>query len=664
MSELHTWARRYAKLGWYIFPLRPLGREPLTPNGFHDASNDLAQIDRWWAETPDANIGVYCGKSGIVVLDVDTKDGKTGGASLIAIIGTDDSLLGTPTAVTWSGGRHYFYAGAHERRIGKLGKDLDICGGEGYVVLAPSVVHQDGKKGAYAWTHRDGERPPFLPYPDLFRVRDEEPPGPVREVVRITKNRNMELTRRAGLYRRIGMSVSAIEAALRVDNEAMCEEPLPLKEIADIAKSIGKKAPDRAASVLPAALVAPPHAGKVMTDEEFLSSCEVETAWRIEGFVQRSGILLLSALPKVGKSDLARNMALSVATGGLFLGRRATKGKVLWIGLAEPKQKLFSAIETMGLMGHGISWVITRPPGPWQPWLAEVIEQTKADFVVIDEIGRLASDLESINDYTQVVRTTQPFLDLRARFGTTFCLIHHNNKLGGTAGSTAWEGAVDCIMSLSRSMDNTRTIQTKQRLGEDLEPTILVQDPATGLITAPISKVVVEQRRAEQALLDLLSTGSQFTRQQLADSCCYGAHIGRRAVDALVSAGLLQAIGAGVKGEPRIYRLRGVSVKSNPSYLSQSSGKQTSKRSREGASDEDSQYPAADKSGSPYEKTSPEEAPYHHPDGPPSVTLRYPKKPDAPEDFVFSTNGHSSKPLLDYVDDVFGSPPRDGELPY
>lgn len=650
MSELQRWARKYAKLGWYIFPLRPLGREPMTPHGYKDASNDRAQIDRWWGETPDANIGLACGRSNIVVLDVDTKNGKTGGESLVAIIGTDESFLWTPTAVTWSGGRHYFYEGQHERRIGKLGKDLDICGGEGYVVLAPSVVHEDGRRGAYFWTHEEGERPAFMPYPDLFRVPEDASALPVRDVIRIANgHRNVELTRRAGLYRRVGMSPSAIEAALRVDNEAMCEEPLPLKEIAHIASSIGKKPPDRGASALPPAPIAVPHGGEVLTDEQLLSSCEIEIAWRIEGLVQRSGLLLLSALPKVGKSDLARNMALSVATGAPFLGRRTTKGKVLWIGLAEPKQKLVSSIETMGLMGRGISWVTARPAGPWQAWLADTIERTKADFVVVDEIGRLASDLENINDYSQVVRATQPFLDLRSRFGTTFCLIHHNNKLGGTSGSTAWEGAVDCIMSLSRGMDNTRTLQTKQRLGDDLEPTVLARDPDTGIITAPMSKAMADQRRAEEGILRALSTGREMTRQELANLCSKGSYVGRCAVDALLAAGLIEASGEGRKGQPRFYR-QGPSVSAKPT-------RGTPQKSPDGSGTiyivptqpEGPNY----SSGSSFQPTRgcPEENPQYP---------MNPSLPEAPKELALARNGQSSNYLLDYVADVFGPPPSGG----
>src|SRR4051812_30570803 len=66
--------------GYYVFPCWPRGKEPRIPkseggNGFHDATRDEGQILRWWDRWPHANIGVACGASGIVVVDIDAKHG-------------------------------------------------------------------------------------------------------------------------------------------------------------------------------------------------------------------------------------------------------------------------------------------------------------------------------------------------------------------------------------------------------------------------------------------------------------------------------------------------------------------------------------------------------------------------------------------------------------
>ena len=60
-------------LGWRIFPLMPKTKKPRSGSrGVYDASNDPEQIRRWWAENPNYNIGLACGKaSGVIVLDGD-----------------------------------------------------------------------------------------------------------------------------------------------------------------------------------------------------------------------------------------------------------------------------------------------------------------------------------------------------------------------------------------------------------------------------------------------------------------------------------------------------------------------------------------------------------------------------------------------------------------
>ena len=58
MSKLLDAALRYARLGYPIFPCVPGGKAPLTPHGFQDATTDAEQIEVWWVEQPDANIGM------------------------------------------------------------------------------------------------------------------------------------------------------------------------------------------------------------------------------------------------------------------------------------------------------------------------------------------------------------------------------------------------------------------------------------------------------------------------------------------------------------------------------------------------------------------------------------------------------------------------------
>ena len=63
-------------LGWKVFPLKPGGKDPLTPNGHKDATNDTVQVEAYWDKYPDANIGLACSDSGLIVIDLDRHEGK------------------------------------------------------------------------------------------------------------------------------------------------------------------------------------------------------------------------------------------------------------------------------------------------------------------------------------------------------------------------------------------------------------------------------------------------------------------------------------------------------------------------------------------------------------------------------------------------------------
>ena len=57
--------------GWHVFPCWPQSKEPMTHHGHLDASNDEAIVRAWWAKTPDANVAIATGPSGLTVLDLD-----------------------------------------------------------------------------------------------------------------------------------------------------------------------------------------------------------------------------------------------------------------------------------------------------------------------------------------------------------------------------------------------------------------------------------------------------------------------------------------------------------------------------------------------------------------------------------------------------------------
>ena len=87
MNNLLDAALKYASRGFTVFPCGGSnGKKPLTPHGFKDASTDPKQIEEWWTTHPDANIAIATGEmSGLVVLDIDNKNGKDGSSTLLEL---------------------------------------------------------------------------------------------------------------------------------------------------------------------------------------------------------------------------------------------------------------------------------------------------------------------------------------------------------------------------------------------------------------------------------------------------------------------------------------------------------------------------------------------------------------------------------------------------
>jgi putative DNA primase/helicase len=133
----------YASWGWHVHPLRPGDKRPLLSNWPQRATTDADAIRRWWGRWPQANIGLACGPSRLLAIDLDVKAGVDGLAAweaLKAQLGFEDG--GTPVSNTPSGGRHLLFAlGDHPapgNTAGKLGPGIDTRGDGGYIVLPPS----------------------------------------------------------------------------------------------------------------------------------------------------------------------------------------------------------------------------------------------------------------------------------------------------------------------------------------------------------------------------------------------------------------------------------------------------------------------------------------------------------------------------------------------
>lgn len=182
-------ALKYAARGWKVFPCHQVdssgqcscgvpkchwpenqnaGKHPRTQNGYKDATLEEDQIRLWWGKWPTAPIGVACAPSGLIVIDIDPRNG---GDSKFNEIQREIGKLDGPLVKTGSGGWHIYmlpFAGSPK---GVLERGIDIKF-NGYVIAPPSM-HPCGKP--YQW-EQDGEP---TEAPDVWVKRLLKPARPL-----------------------------------------------------------------------------------------------------------------------------------------------------------------------------------------------------------------------------------------------------------------------------------------------------------------------------------------------------------------------------------------------------------------------------------------------------------------------------------------------------
>lgn len=127
------------------------------------STTDPATIRRWWRWWPTANIAIDCGKSGIIVLDLDKYKEEYAGDNLLSRADEE-----TVTNLTGGGGVHLWYRMPDGKTWGNnntgLPAGVDIRGAGGYALLAPSL-HKSGRRYAFEAGYELGNIE-ILPVPD------------------------------------------------------------------------------------------------------------------------------------------------------------------------------------------------------------------------------------------------------------------------------------------------------------------------------------------------------------------------------------------------------------------------------------------------------------------------------------------------------------------
>jgi len=429
--------------GFKVFPLVENGKLPAIKDWQEWAENSTVdKVTEFSSARPNCNWGLYCGASGLTVIDVDTKEGKVGLQSLDVLQSKHGSLPPTTVVITPTRGYHIYYKGECPSSVSTLAKDIDTRGVGGYVVLPFSVI--DGKTYDL---YREAPMPhlPNWVVSGVRAGRKEKKNLADGEMIE-TGERNNFLASFAGSMRERGASRYTILAALEVMNRTQLEEPLSDSELRVIADSISRYEPDQA---VVASEFAKPVKVMAVTGDKVDFGAIKPRPWIMKDRYVGGIVSAIIAPGGAGKSTVALLDALAICTGKPLTGFDVMQQGNVWLyNTEDPIGELELRLAAMCVAhditpkeraklhitsGRDMPLVLAKKGKNGIAINEEAIKSAIAyikdqdiKLLIVDPFVR--SHEVDENDNMQIDKVIWCFQKIMDATGCAVCVVHHTNK--------------------------------------------------------------------------------------------------------------------------------------------------------------------------------------------------------------------------------------------
>lgn len=227
----------------------------------------------------------------------------------------------------------------------------------------------------------------------------------------------------------------------------------------------------------------------------------------VEGLITE-GLTLLAGKPKMGKSWMALDIAMSVAIGSNALGNRpCEKGIALYCALEDNPRRLRRRM--LHNYGDQIDWPVkfhfatqmhSLDEGgldDLEDWIAE----HHPSLIILDTLARIKPTSKGKNEYEADYAALLPLQELAGQHGISIIVIHHLRKMTGddpldmVSGTTGLTGAVDNVLVLDRKSDGT-TLYGRGREMENIDLALELNDGLWRILGDTDSVRISSERRA------------------------------------------------------------------------------------------------------------------------------------------------------------------------
>ncbi|MGC9369286.1 MAG: AAA family ATPase [Paracoccaceae bacterium] len=204
--------------------------------------------------------------------------------------------------------------------------------------------------------------------------------------------------------------------------------------------------------------------------------------YAVDGYLAE-GVTLLAGKPKIGKSWMALDFAMAVATGDLALGSvRCRQGAVLYCALEDNHRRLKRRMSQLyGDVEHwppGLHFAtqVRRLGDGLVDDLRDWIEAHRPKLVIIDTFAGVRPQSRR-EGYDADYAALSPLQEMAGQMGVAILVIHHLRKMLGDdpfdmiSGTTGLTGAVDTAFVLHRGKQGV-TLYGRGREIEEMEQAV------------------------------------------------------------------------------------------------------------------------------------------------------------------------------------------------
>jgi hypothetical protein len=265
------------------------------------------------------------------------------------------------------------------------------------------------------------------------------------------------------------------------------------------------------------------------TADELLTATFPDPVWTVPGILPE-GLTILGGRPKVGKSWLALQIAVAVASGGMVFDKKVDKGAVLYIALEDNPRRLQDRLIKIGLK-QGAPIVFYNA---WKPLhkggLEDLINElltSRYRFAVIDTLKRATPGLDPMKDQGELSTIFDEVQRYAIQNNIGQLINDHTRKpVGGMSNAdpvddildtTAKTATADAILALYRKQGvKGAKLLGRGRDFEDVDLQ-LIFDPVTVCwqLEGNATEIQMTKRRAE--VLDALKTLGMATVKQVTE---------------------------------------------------------------------------------------------------------------------------------------------------